>query len=221
VINDFAARGYKHGTRTAYSNGKCRCAACKKANAESSAAWKAKNPEKVKAATRSWHQRNPGLAAKRTRINYYSNREDRLAYQVAYRAANLDEVRARDRHYYLRNRERVIEYQREYQRVNPGSPEVRKAIKSRRRQAEGILMDALDRLLSIEYRKAIKNDMCAYCGEPGQHDDHVRPLSRGGTDHWWNLVRACAPCNFSKGSKLLEEWSGRPDLPAQNQTISI
>jgi 5-methylcytosine-specific restriction endonuclease McrA len=55
-----------------------------------------------------------------------------------------------------------------------------------------------DRVLSIAYRQAIVNDQCQYCGGPGEHFDHFFPLAHGGTDHWWNLVRACAFCNHSK-----------------------
>lgn len=86
---------------------------------------------------------------------------------------------------------------------------------SRRRQRLAVDMDEMDRALSVAYRQAIKDDPCAYCGASGEVDDHVHPLSRGGTDHWWNLARACWPCNSSKGAKLLSEWAGRPDLLAQ------
>lgn len=57
-----------------------------------------------------------------------------------------------------------------------------------------------DRAISAAYRRAIANDFCAYCGAAGEHNDHVFPLAKGGSDHWWNLVRACAPCNKSKAA---------------------
>jgi 5-methylcytosine-specific restriction endonuclease McrA len=49
---------------------------------------------------------------------------------------------------------------------------------------------------------------CAYCGKQAEvlHADHVVPLSRGGTSWIGNVLPACAPCNLSKGSKLLVEW---------------
>lgn len=60
-------------------------------------------------------------------------------------------------------------------------------------------MDATDRLLSAFYRQAIRNDPCYYCGSSvTDHTDHFFPLAKGGTDHWFNLVRACRSCNFSK-----------------------
>ncbi|MFN4062299.1 MAG: HNH endonuclease [Paracoccus hibiscisoli] len=51
---------------------------------------------------------------------------------------------------------------------------------------------------------------CAYCGttEGPFHLDHIVPWSRGGDHSEGNLTVACAPCNWSKGSKSLDEWRG-------------
>ena len=59
--------------------------------------------------------------------------------------------------------------------------------------------------------------LCAYCGSGSNRLtlDHVVPRSRGGTSVWENVVTSCAPCNHSKGDRLLEETSMRlPDDPA-------
>ncbi len=50
---------------------------------------------------------------------------------------------------------------------------------------------------------------CVYCGRgPADgvrlHVDHVRPVSRGGTDDPSNLVTACDECNLGKGNKDLD-----------------
>lgn len=52
----------------------------------------------------------------------------------------------------------------------------------------------------------IHPDRCFYCGGPYEHDDHVIPLSRGGTHERANIVPACQPCNNRKYNKLPEEW---------------
>ena len=54
---------------------------------------------------------------------------------------------------------------------------------------------------------------CVYCGAPAQHLDHVLPLARGGDDIEDNVVPACAPCNLSKGAKLLSEWRPGFEIP--------
>lgn len=52
------------------------------------------------------------------------------------------------------------------------------------------------------------NHICLYCGQRfgrGQLSrDHVRPLSRGGSDHWNNVVTACMRCNHHKAGRTPE-----------------
>lgn len=86
------------------------------------------------------------------------------------------------------------------------SPEVNRAKLARRRTAKKLSADERD--VSTAYRRAIAADPCFYCGSkaPEMHDDHKLPLAKGGTDHWWNLARACAACNLSKGAKTAEEF---------------
>lgn len=49
---------------------------------------------------------------------------------------------------------------------------------------------------------------CTYCGEQdGPLDcDHVLPVALGGVSTMENLVAACAPCNRSKGARLVSDW---------------
>ena len=44
---------------------------------------------------------------------------------------------------------------------------------------------------------------CAYCGSPGRTQDHVVPISRGGTHTADNVVPACRSCNSRKRDKIL------------------
>jgi hypothetical protein len=81
-------------------------------------------------------------------------------------------------------------------------------------------MDALDRALSADYRRAIAGDPCTYCGATASQVDHIFPVAKGGTDHWWNLTRACESCNKSKAAHcgtwflLLRGGAGGPCLVA-------
>ncbi len=47
--------------------------------------------------------------------------------------------------------------------------------------------------------------ICLYCGGHYTRSeltrDHVVPVSRGGRDHWENVVTACISCNVRKGSR--------------------
>ena len=65
---------------------------------------------------------------------------------------------------------------------------------------------------------------CQYCGSVKQsHDltfDHVIPRSLGGRTNWNNVVAACRPCNFKKGSKRSKEINMfpiiKPEAPSTN-----
>ncbi|HWT17242.1 MAG TPA: HNH endonuclease [Patescibacteria group bacterium] len=51
--------------------------------------------------------------------------------------------------------------------------------------------------------------LCMYCGQhfgkPQLTRDHVLPTSRGGRDHWENVVSACLPCNVRKGGRTPQQ----------------
>lgn len=50
------------------------------------------------------------------------------------------------------------------------------------------------------------NYRCHYCGRSATTVDHLRPISRGGTDDEENLVAACADCNSLKGDLTAAEF---------------
>ena|SRR5690625_2395075 len=60
-------------------------------------------------------------------------------------------------------------------------------------------------VFSLEAVRQRDNYRCAYCGRSATTVDHVVPRSKGGESSWLNLVAACAPCNFRKGSQSLRE----------------
>lgn len=60
----------------------------------------------------------------------------------------------------------------------------------------------------------IEDVLCLWCREqPSTTIDHVRPISRGGTNHLLNLVGACGPCNSAKSDFLPSELGWVLRLP--------
>lgn len=51
--------------------------------------------------------------------------------------------------------------------------------------------------------------LCMYCGghfhTSNLTRDHIHPISKGGKDHWSNVVTACKHCNTKKGNRRPEE----------------
>jgi hypothetical protein len=63
----------------------------------------------------------------------------------------------------------------------------------------------------LSNRELFRRDrhICAYCGAEFGYlrltRDHITPLSRGGGDHWMNVVSACRHCNGVKRNRKPEE----------------
>ena len=136
-------------------------------------------------------------------------------YESIYREAHKEHKAARMAAWEESNKEKRAAYKEEHKEERAAyraawkkaNPEKVRADKHQRRVWVKVRMTKEDRALSIDYRKAISHDMCFYCKvAPGAHDDHYVSLVNGGTNHWWNLVRACAHCNFSKGSQNGDEF---------------
>lgn len=90
------------------------------------------------------------------------------------------------------NRDRV-------KRWRKANPEAHRAADARRKSRSKISPE--DAVISVAYRCAIANDPCFYCGGAGEQDDHYFAIAKGGTDIWYNLVRACAACNNHKRTR--------------------
>lgn len=71
--------------------------------------------------------------------------------------------------------------------------------------------------------------LCLYCGDQFSDAhlsrDHVRPLSRGGTDTWNNVVTACKRCNNHKAGRTPEqagmELLALPFIPTHAEYIYL
>lgn len=52
------------------------------------------------------------------------------------------------------------------------------------------------------------NNECAYCGKKKEvlDQEHVIPISRGGSNTKTNIIPSCGSCNYTKGTRTLFEW---------------
>jgi len=70
-------------------------------------------------------------------------------------------------------------------------------------------------ILSENQQLFLMGDVCAYCSAMGAlHWEHIVPLSVGGPDNIDNMVRACAPCNLTKGARDPYQWYGGSKVDA-------
>lgn len=165
-----------------------------------------KDPEQFRAYQRAYQEAHRREHAARQRA--YRQRQDakETAGCSPEEAARIRQARAAEFGEYLRGRRQnnPTKYAKTSaagsRRYRQRHPEKLQAAKGRRRQRISVAMTAEERAESAEWRKLIKDDPCFYCGAlETHHVDHYISLANGGTDHWWNLVRACSPCNLRKG----------------------
>lgn len=148
---------------------------------------------------------------------YYDGREKQ---NKAYRKKHAAKMKAYNHDWYKNNKERAKLIRQKYRETHieeikeiiklwtKNNPERVRTNKVRRRMRERMFVSELDAKKSTLHRKRIKDNPCFYCGNKKEemHDDHYYPLSRGGTDHWFNIVRACKDCNLAKSDLLVGEW---------------
>lgn len=100
---------------------------------------------------------------------------------------NKEKVRQQSKLYRQNNTEKIASYKKKYRTEHPELNRHYKAL----RRARSAKLTREESILSKAYRAAISKDACFYCGKIANvmHDDHYFPLSKGGTNHWFNLVR--------------------------------
>lgn len=148
------------------------------------------DPEKRRAYGREWMRRNPDKAR---------------AAMRRWRQQHPEEHRAENRAYYARDPDR----RRRQIEASPNRRAVRKASDARRRSRKlqaGGAYSYVEWLLLV----ASHGGRCAYCRCIAMlHADHRIPLARGGSNSIDNILPACAPCNFRKGTMSEAEFRTR------------
>ncbi len=141
------------------------------------------------------------------RERYSLRRDEELKRNEKWRLKNPSKVASRHAIYRSTHREEINKRSRNWKKNNP---DMVKAQKSKRRARKSM---AGGSFTAYEWNKKILEyaGRCAYCGdiENNPTQDHVIPISRGGSSKIDNIVPACKRCNSSKGSKTLQEWKSK------------
>jgi 5-methylcytosine-specific restriction endonuclease McrA len=131
-----------------------------------------------------------------------------------YRSTHAEEVAAYMEDYRQRKAEELRAYSRNYAKAHP---EQRVAAEARRRgRKNGALTSDLTHAQWLEIQAA-QDHRCWYCGKRCKGkltQDHIIPLSKGGSHTLHNVIGACRACNSKK-------HIGPPLTPVQPLLLTI
>lgn len=170
-----------------------------------SAQWRANHPEATKRIARTHRERHPEQI-KREKAQYYAaNKAAVLATNRANALNNADAYKATR-----------LEYSRAHRAENSARCKAWKAdnrprvnVNNARRRANKVNAPINDFVIA-QWRELLVqfDNCCAYCGRNDQTltQDHVVPLSGGGSHTMANIVPCCKSCNSRKGTQSAEDY---------------
>lgn len=188
---------------------------CKPCAAQTRAAWKRANHEKVKAQKRAYYSRNKEAIAERARIYRQENKELINSISAAYRRDQKDRVLALKRAYRQANAKRLNAAAAQAYKEDPTAKREQRrrwleknpeAIKRHSHNRRAKMVGAGGRLsVGLAARLfELQRGKCACCGEAlgsDYHLDHVMPLALGGTNTDSNMQLLRSICNQQKHAK--------------------
>jgi 5-methylcytosine-specific restriction endonuclease McrA len=178
----------------------------------------AQNPEKFRKLSAEWYEKNRELVAVRKKRKWKQDPTFRASLR-AYRRANSERYRLYYRNFYSRNRESRLALNRKWRKEHPDA-DTRYKAKARAKNPEPFREKG--RRYDLRKRNAPGSHTfeqwmarvefyvwrCVYCKKEltvqTLTQDHVKPVSKGGSNWASNLVPACKSCNSSKNGK----WNG-------------
>ena len=138
--------------------------------------------------------------------NLRSQRKNKLKNnlrKIKWSILNKLKVRRANQLYYLKNMEKIIEYNKKWAKEH---------ILAKRNQGHRYRTRKRHNTIQkftrtqLEQRMSVFGFKCAYCEGSFDHIDHVIAISKGGYHCLSNLRPACKKCNQEKHTKSLKEW---------------
>ena len=182
----------------------------KRRERERNSAWKKKNRAKLNKYMKDWRDRNIDHHRRYMRDRHYTRPPTQK---------QIENRRKRSTQWAKENPERVSENIKKWNKANPGRGAERTArwkkrnpdkatessrASSRNRRAAKRKSEGHHTAADIARIMEQQRGRCAYCPRSirkSRHVDHIKPLSKGGSNWPRNIQLTCGPCNLKKNAK--------------------
>lgn len=166
----------------------------------------------------------------KSRLERANHPEKQRQRNAKYRAAHPEKDKRRKAKYQSENKEIILEKARQYRIKNAEKvkkakatylkkPSSRERMQERKRKMVAVLANAAGseytKKTHLTQRSNYFGGLCYICGVVATAFDHVKPISKGGSNFPANLRPICKSCNTRKKDK----WLGTPQLPHLVQSI--
>lgn len=168
--------------------------------------WYIENTDYKKSYDKEYREINHSKIKEKEKARYENNKEK----WVAYREANRERIAARAKDHYNANKDRFAAYRKEnaerranqnrqYRKADPLS--FRRRCHIRRARLASSNENYEPGYVKVLFR--LQLGKCAICRisiKSGYHVDHIKPISKGGTNGKDNIQLLCRTCNLTKSA---------------------
>lgn len=157
-----------------------------------------------------WYANNRDLTIKRASERYWNDTDAKAEYDKEYRQNNKEKIKVRKQkyneenkekvyaykhNYYIENRERLSEDRHQKYLANPTYYKLKAAERRAKLGGPIPVKEWNEKLIRLNFQ-------CVYCcSKENIQIDHIKPVSKGGTNHIDNLQPLCRACNARKSDK--------------------
>ena len=187
---------------------------CKKCQTEKPEDAFAKRTAYCRSCTKAYRQANADQIRERNRVYQQAHRERTRAWVKACDARNWEARKLAKQQYYREHKEEILARNRVWKANH--REQLREYSRKRTAQALGCELRDFTSAQWFELLHEFQHH-CGYCGrEVTLELDHRVPFSRGGTHTKANIIPACHQCNTAKGAMTEDEFRA---LIARHPTV--
>jgi HNH endonuclease. len=198
----------KCGSTKRYVSKKC----CVNCNNKQGLKWQQANPERVRGTNQKWNQANREKNRERCRKWNQANPEKKQECDRKYRQENPKKKYEQNRKWFDANQEKMRESKQKWKQANPEQYKIILQVSGRKNKAKRMQAEGSYTAQEWIDLKEKYDNRCLCCRRHQSEldrvleQDHIIPLTKGGTNWISNIQPLCRDCNGmgGKGTKIID-----------------